>query len=347
MNYKQYAAEDFAADAYFQRWVQAPDLETNTFWLNWLEQNPDKQGTLATARKLVRSIRVEENEYSDDFLTKIWQNIDQQISSKPATYPMPVARESREGKFFGQYRNIAAALLVLMLATALFIALYLSGEKYATGYGETKTIVLPDNSVVTLNANSILKYNTGWSEQQVREVWLEGEAFFHVRKRTALSKLSPGAKFIVHTGLMDVEVLGTQFNVNTRRGKAQVVLNSGKVKLNSEIAGKPNSIYMEPGELVELTQGTNFTKRVVNPTNFSAWKNKQLIFDKTPIVEIAKTLEDTYGWQVTIADAQLSEMTFTSTISAENPEVLLKLLSESFHINISRKGNQVIIGNPE
>ncbi|QHT69994.1 DUF4974 domain-containing protein [Rhodocytophaga rosea] len=348
MNYNNYTSEDFAADAYFRKWVQSPDVDSDIFWLNWLGQNPDKQQTVTEAKKLVHAFQVQENEYSEQFIAKLWQNIDSQISHKPVVRPLPVVQENRVNRFFNQYRKMAAAVIFLLAAAALFVTLYSLPEKHTTAFGETKTIILPDNSVVTLNANSTLKYSTDWDKKELREVWLEGEAYFHVQKQPARVPSQTGTKFIVHTGLMDVEVLGTEFNVSTRRGKAQVVLNSGKVKLNSDIAGKSSTIFMEPGELVELSEShASFTKRVVNPQNFSAWKNKKLIFDKTPITEIAKILEDTYGWKVTIANDQLASMTFTSTISIEKPEVLLQLLSESFHVNITKKGDQVTIGKAE
>src|SRR5690606_15777064 len=107
-----------------------------------------------------------------------------------------------------------------------------------TGYGETRKINLPDGSLVVLNANSELKYESNWQQAPMREVWLQGEAFFEVVKTTEEKQ------FIVHTGSLDVEVLGTQFNVHNRHQKVQVVLSSGKVKLQP--LERQESLLMNP-----------------------------------------------------------------------------------------------------
>lgn len=85
---------------------------------------------------------------------------------------------------------------------------------YATQYGEQRVVELPDHSVVSLNANSTLRFRNDWSQANtLREVWLDGEAFFSVQKQEGAA--GP-AKFIVHTNDLDVEVLGTRFNVSNR-----------------------------------------------------------------------------------------------------------------------------------
>ncbi len=345
MNYKDYSPEDFAADAYFRKWVQSPDVHTDLFWETYLAQNPGKREVVREAKKLVLSIRFQENEYSDAFVEKIWHNIDKSISDQEKIRPLHSAKPQSSTKFLPQYRKMAAVLLMLLTTAAVFIVLYFSStETHATAFGETKVIVLPDSSVVTLNANSKISYHSQWESQEEREVWLEGEAFFDVRKKPALLHSLPGVKFIVHVNLMDVEVLGTQFTVNTRRGKTQVVLSSGKVKLNSEQAGKQSSIEMQPGEMVELSEKTKvFTKKVVNPNLYSSWVTKELIFDKTPIAEIVKILEDNYGWEVEVKNQELLDMTFTATVPNKKPDVLLALLAESFNVKITRKGEKITI----
>jgi transmembrane sensor len=350
MNYQDYSLDDFAADAYFQKWVQHPDPDAIIFWEQWLEQNPDKHERIWEAKKLVATMRFQENEYEDAFIKKIWQNIEGNISDGKEIRPLYTSKTKAATGFFSQSGKIAATLLLLILAAAVFYKLLTpSVTMHTTAFGETKTIMLPDSSTVILNANSRLSYNKSWNTHKVREVWLEGEGFFQVRKKPAQAHSLPSVKFIVHVNLMDVEVLGTAFNVNTRRGKAQVVLNSGKVKLasNGDVnESEQKSIMMLPGELVERSgKNAGFTKKVVDPALYSSWRNGQFIFKTTPVAEIAAILEDTYGWKVEILDQNLARMTFTSTVPVKKPEVLLRLLAESFHVSIRKKGSQVVIGN--
>jgi transmembrane sensor len=135
-----------------------------------------------------------------------------------------------------------AASAVLIVATGVwyFTSNTADSNLYKTGFAQTKKITLPDGSKVTLNANSELKLSADWSVKGDRQVWLDGEAYFEVEKKSATHQ-----KFIVHTKDIDVEVLGTKFNVNTRHQKAVVSLEEGKIKLslNGETKSVLNKKY--------------------------------------------------------------------------------------------------------
>lgn len=244
----------------------------------------------------------------------------------------------------------AAASFTGLLMLAAIAYYHLSGAdtlRYETGYGETATFILPDSSVVTLNANSTLEYTGNWKKQTSREVWLNGEAFFHVRKIQQNTASQLPAKFVVHTSNMDVEVLGTEFNVNERRGKTTVVLNSGKVKLNSNL--NPNeALVMEPGEYVELSVAhKQFVKKIVDPELFSSWTEKKLILDNTTLGEVAQAIEDYYGLKVVFEDVEVAEKALTGSIPMNDLDTFLTVLSASIDVQMYREGNTLVISNEE
>src|SRR5690606_8958967 len=113
------------------------------------------------------------------------------------------------------WRRVAAVFVgaTLMGLLYYFFMTAPSTVYYATDFGEIQTITLPDGSKATLNGNSTLQISENWEES--REVWLDGEAFFEVKKIPEKSS-QPGAlrgkKFLVHTHHLAVEVLGTTFN---------------------------------------------------------------------------------------------------------------------------------------
>ena len=125
--------------------------------------------------------------------------------------------------------RVAAGLVGLLIA-ALAILWYYHQNNHLqtidTGYAQLREVMLPDGSIVTLNANSTLRYSTDWNHQDIREVWLEGEAFFSV------AHTSDNQKFVVRAGSMDVKVVGTEFNVHSRREEVNVVLQTGRVEAN-------------------------------------------------------------------------------------------------------------------
>ena len=177
-----------------------------------------------------------------------------------------------------------------------------------TGYGEVKNILLPDSSVVVLNANSSMRIPQQWTDQESRQVWLEGEAYFQVRKKPSAIQ-----KFVVHTSQVDVEVLGTKFNVNTRRQHSIVSLEEGKVQLSvhgnvESVLEKKIPMVLRPGQVVVVDEAW---KAIINEdkdvTVRSGWTRNAFHFDNTTLAEIARLIEDTYGYTMEAEDPGMWE----------------------------------------
>ncbi len=274
---------------------------------------------------------------SEEMLKGTWAEIYKKV---PVQKSQPTLR-------FPVLRMAAAITGILCIAAAAYFLYFNSTDTfYATGFGETQQIVLPDSSVVILNANSRLTLSPAWEDWQhtkktetLREVWLEGEAFFEVYH---LAHPAP-SKFIVHTNNLQVEVLGTKFNVNTRRNKTQVVLNTGKVKVTDP---QKEAMIMQPGDLVAYSvSDKKFHKKIVDPAQLTAWKEGRFAFDSTPIKSIAQMLEDTYGYSVNIEGEILANRKFTANIPSHNVETLLVLIAESLDVEIERTENEINIKN--
>jgi transmembrane sensor len=204
---------------------------------------------------------------------------------------------------------VAAASLVLVAAGLWWIGTRTGHPEISeirTGYGEIKNVLLPDSSVVILNANSSMRIPQQWTESGTRQVWLEGEAYFQVQK-----KPSTVQKFVVHTRQVDVEVLGTKFNVNTRRQRAVVSLEEGKVRLSmngieTSVLEKKAALVMRPGQIAEVDEDlqtkVNEDKDV---TARSGWTRHEFHFDNTSLGEIAHLIQDTYGYEMVVEDSSM------------------------------------------
>jgi len=195
--------------------------------------------------------------------------------------------------------------------------------------------VLPDQSVVTLNGNSVLEYV--WTSEDTRVVSLHGEAFFSV------THTAGHRPFIVQIpGEYEIEVLGTEFNVRARDNNSRVVLNSGKVRLNP-ISENDSTIFMKPGDMVEVKgEAKQVSKSTVDSKRYSSWKDRKLIFDNTPLREIVLILEETYGYKVSVKDELLLDETFTGTIPGDDINILLLGL-EKLELTIAQKGKYIEI----
>jgi transmembrane sensor len=243
------------------------------------------------------------------------------------------------------FYKVAASILVICAAAGVW---YLGNPDLAievtantireirTNYGERLTVTLPDQSSVVLNGNSKLRFNENWSESSDREVWIDGEGFF------AVQHTKSHQKFVVHTGEgLDVEVLGTKFNVKSREHSSEVLLTEGKVKLNVGSMNN-NPVYLEPGELATVKEN-KLSKRVVADKQYTSWVRSKLFFDQMTLLELSVILHDTYGLNVTFENEELKSRQLSGEISSATADDILFAIAETFNIQVTRKANDAII----
>lgn len=324
MDYKDYTVKDFLHDELFRKWIERPDHDTDLFWETWMLENPDHRTIVEEARDVLLLIGTEEYMPTAEDQAEVWSRI---------AYTIHEAPEKKSNFIMLRY----AAVFLGVLAIAAVSWLFLHKEKalivnYTAPYGETRKIVLPDSSMVRLNANSTLRYSA--DKYGKREIWLDGEGFFSVVHDNS------NTPFLVHTSDVDVQVIGTEFNVNTRRVMTRVVLNNGAVKLKLNGDGQED-ISMKPGEMVSYSTKTNqLSRRDVNPADYNAWLDNMLIFNETPIAEVAVVLQENLGINLNIEDQELQKELFTGSIPMSDVEIFFKTLSRSLHVVIEKKDNK-------
>lgn len=241
----------------------------------------------------------------------------------------------------------AAAVLLIGLLTGSFW-LWRTGLQapalatLTTAEGERRTVQLPDGSRVKLNGHSTLRYAANLDKQGVREVWLDGEGFF------AVQHLPDHRRFVVHTTAgFNVEVLGTQFTVYRRRAQARVVLLSGKVRVDFADQARSKEVILKPGELLETrdAQPRLIVHKAVKVAPYASWKDDRLVFDDTPLAEVATRLSDTYGVPVVVADPALAQRRITGSFPVGELDDMLLVLEKSFHLTVRRDQKQVILSS--
>jgi ferric-dicitrate binding protein FerR (iron transport regulator) len=347
--YLTYLTEDFAADESFQRWVFKESKDADIFWENFLAKYPEKQAQIEEATALLRSLLPNKN--AEKYAQETQEAIARlQTSLRKQKQPiLTITRNTEKRKVFAlstQARRIAAGLLVLFTLSTLayfLISNYLGNTTYQTAYGETQNLTLPDGSKVTLNSNSTLTFAKNWEQGKNREVWLNGEAFFEVEKQANAEKKGL-VKFTVHSANVDVEVVGTQFNVWNRQNQVAVVLNEGKVKLNIKVENKPTqTVEMLPNEIVEvLADKQTFTKKKVKTELYTSWKAQEFVFENTPLAEVASKIEEVYGLKVKFQDKKMAKETLTGVIPCKNEALFFEVLSTALDIKIEKRDKEVI-----
>jgi len=329
MDYREYSVEDLALDGRFQKWVLTSDNESVVFWDQWVKENPQYQQKINDAIKLIRTAGLSGDKKLDEAYLEVWKNLNDNIIHS--------SKEREQTPRFS-YAKIAAIFIGLIVCS-YFLWNQFAGDKtteYRTAYGEVKEFVLEDGSKITLNSNSHLTATSNWNNKATREVFLEGEAFFEIVKTKEHKTFEVNTAEKVH-----VQVLGTEFNVSTRRQQVGVYLQSGKVKISS-LAGEAT---LQPGDFVVYQKGDQVLVVKQNALEVSPdllnWKSSFYIFNDTPLSEIVNTLEDNYGYSVVIKDPSLNQKKITAKISRKDVSVLLKVLSETLNIKIEQNGNQL------
>ncbi len=332
---RHYTQEQFAADEYFQQWVLHPDEKNTFFWNSYLEENPQQQRIILNARLMVEELAA--NEYgmeplSDEEKSILKQNIYREL--KLDTYATIPIRKKWPWSW-----AIAASLLLVAVCVYLIIrpmhpeAALLTAQ---TGERETREILLSDSSVVILNAGSSLQYHDDFSKDAIREVYLQGNAFFEVRK-------DAGHKpFIVHTSTLGVSVLGTRFNVDARSPATQVVLTSGKVKI-TEKTGQ-DSAFMNPGEKIEWDAARHTLVKTKTDTQlYSAWTEKLWRFRETSLQDIASLLREYYGVNTVFRNEKNRQLRMSGVIPVTSLDMLAQVIAKTLHVKIEENNKVLII----
>lgn len=225
----------------------------------------------------------------------------------------------------------AAAASVALIMGAYLLSDFWFYKQYETGYGEIRTVVLPDSSRVTMNANSVLSVPRFGFEGGRREVKLQGEAEFAVKHTVDHSK------FIVRTpDKLEVKVLGTEFIVYSRERGSKVVLSQGSVQLRSLNEQNPKPMLMKPGDIATMsTLGTLTLKHSESLSAHQAWKQRLFMFENTPVSEIAYQISEHFGVNVVVTDSTLARRTIGGTFNASDPANVLKVLSDVLNARVT------------
>ena len=340
-SYETHSFHDFLADDYFRSSIAQPTDETARFWADWLDQHPRQRAVWEEARRVMLSLESNERHYESTSLSEtqtgvLWQRIQQTAAVTPTG---SVFGTVHRGNGARRWWLVAAAVTTLLLAG---LGAYVwqnnaTGQiEHHTAYSQTRRLTLPDGSTVLLNANSTLRYAKTWEAGADRHAYLDGEAFFDVTHQRNHER------FVVHTGKLDVEVLGTKFNVNSRRHLTRVTLKEGRVKVDA--LAERQSLVMKPGETVEWTdQHPQLARKAVSPERYAAWTEKRLVFDGTPLPEVAQMLEDNFGLKVILENPGLLNKTLSGEIALENEDLLLQALRDLYGLQITRTGRTVTL----
>lgn len=217
------------------------------------------------------------------------------------------------------------------------------GETYATLMGETRTLTLPDGSVLTLDTDSSVR--VAYADTS-RLVMLErGQAFFEVAK-------DPQRPFVVFAGNKRVQAVGTAFDVRVEGDEVSVTLREGRVRIEAPTHGEDAKTNVQAAELVP---GTRLTASNRNGWHLAkadlgrnlSWLRGQLVFDGEPLGTAVAEMNRYSPTKIVLRDAELARLPISGMFAAGQPDVLADALAAYKLVRIvERNRGSIILGAP-
>ncbi|MDR2120035.1 MAG: FecR domain-containing protein [Tannerella sp.] len=201
--------------------------------------------------------------------------------------------------------------------------------------GQRAELTLSDGSEIWLNAQSRLTYPAVF-DGDTREIQLDGEGFFHVAS-------DAGRPFTVKTKAMDVQALGTEFNVVAYASHpvTEVSLLEGRVALKP--AGSDRSLLMKAGESVRYHAG-DFSSSVIRNYDYFKWKEGLVCFDEATVGAIVEKLELYFDVKIDVKKPRLLDYRYTGKFrSKDGVEQVLKVLQLEHKFTYARDNERNVI----
>jgi transmembrane sensor len=220
-----------------------------------------------------------------------------------------------------------------------------------TPRGGQHQVILPDGTVVFLNAASSLRFPAVFSEQE-RSVELTGEAFFHVAKVNYKNRSIP---FNVKAGNTNIAVLGTQFNVMAypNEGGQETTLLEGSVQISRiSQSGRTNENntqpkILKPGEQARVSNSEPEIEIVknLNTDAIMGWKSGVFLFDSTPIEKVMQQVSRWYNAEV-VYIGNVPKVSFNGVIPRSSyASELLRILEAAGSVKFTIEGNKITVQN--
>lgn len=344
--------EHLLADDSFVAWIEgAASDDKARCWETWMEEDPARKKLVEAAISLHKNLAVDHSQHPEmeQELSKLNSVIDryEQSSNKKANVTSL--------KRLQPYSSVAAVALLMVTIVGLiaFFQPSVFNDKStvaeqeqklvetSTTNGQQKVLTLYDGSQITLNANSSISYPSKYDGGDL-SVTLRGEAYFDIERKAGDQKRTfsvniPGAK---------VEVLGTEFNINSYSTDASVMLVEGRVSVSmTDTASNTESHIMKPGQLSTISFDTGrITTKNVNADLHVAWLQDKLVFDRASLYEVSKRIANIYNVEFQLDRKELKEIVVSGSLPNDNLDVFLNALEKLLEREIINKDGVIVLG---
>ncbi|NLR63814.1 DUF4974 domain-containing protein [Chitinophaga varians] len=294
----------------------------------------------ATAEELRRFLQMTEQPALDDLLpyTEWQQSQEEALPSalkEKVMQAMPTNRLRPLKHYLRKSLPYAAAITLLLTLHRLLPRI---GHRQsalltaATKDGEIKRITLPDSTTVVLNARSAIRYAS--SPDTIREVFLEGEAYFDVKQ-------NENKPFVVRSGALSTRVLGTAFNIRAYPGETQQLgVVSGKIQVSSP-EGK--SLVMVKGDQVTYDAAATFVSIAADPQQMSNWQKGIIDMNNLTLQQVTAILERWYSVKIMLLSPGIGQHVLSGTQTNTSLTATLESICFVYNLQYQQEGQVIKI----
>lgn len=218
--------------------------------------------------------------------------------------------------------RVAAAVIIIISGMWCWNRLQFQETVLVSNTGETKVFYLPDSSHVTLTGDSRLTYNSRFGKSN-RELYLHGEAFFKVKRDTR-------KPFVVNTALIQVEVLGTSFQIISRELQAKVFVEKGRVKVTTLDKKQDETLETGMSAKYEKVKG----ELTISAKDSLKGQAGNLKFDNTPLPEVIEILNKYYGCHIVLPD-EYTSLRITVVFKEVSLEKAIEIINRTLDIQVT------------
>lgn len=214
---------------------------------------------------------------------------------------------------------------------------------YTSAVGEIRTVTLDDGSVATIGAATTLQVTFKASQRQAQLD--SGNVFFDVAPDAA-------RPFLVRSGDLTIEVLGTSFDVRNNGGMARVAVSEGTVEVRHPLVfadreiGLVKSVELVAGQQIAISNRSLGNISAIDPATVGAWRKDRLEYRRAPLSEVVSEVNRYSTTPISISSAvgQLGSLNVSGIFDAGQPDLILERLPKVLPITIDRSDpNRIVI----
>ncbi len=308
----------------------------------WLVEKEENQLYFAEMQQVFQAAKEVPFDLVDTSDTQAdWAAIQSQLNEPKRAAIHTKSETTRFSMNLGKF--LAAASIILLLGLGYFLYQMTNASSttkptqqltYGTKVKETKTITLPDGSKVKLNHASYLSLKKGFNGKE-RRIEFEGEGFFEIAHH-------PDKPFIIETGKVRTNVLGTVFNLKayTNDQYLRLFVKEGTVGFGNPWVHQVDTFSAGQAGVFDRTYA-ELKPAKLEAANALAWQSNTLIFNDTPIREALNSIERAYdvGFE---GKAKLpAQSRITTTFEKASLEEVLETLAKTNQLKFDQTGSLI------